>query len=804
MKIKRFFSLLLITLHLFLALSCTQAITWKDPMLILPNTPFSKARKGVIVQLFSRDLCGKKEDPKPCADNIMDPVRGATIEAGFDGFDWKTSAVTDKSGQAFISFENLPLAIIFSDQAKFMVRTEVYGKKLQKELRLSKTRLTELVVALEIPPRLITSLSFSDQNGNNLLDADESGEITFKIKNQGRGIANKVFVQMRSEKEYRYVDIDQAALKGMGVGDLKPGEEAVLKFEIRARELVESDNLSLLIDATEAKGYDADTVSLSLRTKALPRPNLVVAKIGIEEVQGNANGVIDRGEMIKVKAIVENRGEGKAEKVVARISTNDSDIRLFQTEHHLGDIAPGISVPIIFSFSITKRYSGSRELPITIDFLPNRKLFQQHDMLAGLILDGFTPPISSVVIGARELPSLSYTVNLEDANKNKADLLKGGEEYSLHVFIENTGTGTAKGVGVVLSGHKRLIEYLGGNQVVGDILPGGKKEVILSGKIPEKVPEQQVDLIVELNEQRGYVPAKAIVLPVATRQKATVFETDVDTLPEAVNIAERKDDLAIVVGIRQYDKITTPVKYARHDAEIMSKYLHRLLGVPESRIKKLYDRDATVGNINALLEDFLPGMVKPNSRVYFYFSGHGTPEVKSQKAYLVPADGNLDLPSTLYPVEKVFSRLNALQAKELVVMLDSCFAGEGPRSVIPGGAKPMGIDVEDPLRAPGRIISIAAAQVKQISSDLDEMQHGLFTYYMLKGLRGEADTDHDGTVKLSELFKYVQSNVKEKAAEISREQEPVLSPSLVELGERANLPFATLISRGVEPREKHQ
>lgn len=777
-------------------------------MLFLVNSPFTKSKKGVLVQLFDRDLCGKKEDPRPCAGSLMDPVSGVTIEAQFEGFNWKTTAVTDKTGQAFVSFESLPLSIAFSEQARFMISAEVSGKKLQKELRLSKDRLTELKVALEVPPRLVTSLSFSDQNGNNLLDAEESGEITFKIKNQGHGIASRVFVRMKPEKDYRDVSFEESALKGIDVGNLKPGQEAALRFKIRAGELVGSGSLSLLIETTEANGYDAAAVSLSLETRAIARPNLVVTRIGIDDSKGNADGIIDLGDLVDVKVIAENRGEGKAEKVLARISTDDPSIKLFETEHQLGDLELGSSAPISFSFSTTRRYSGGKRLPIVIDFLPKRKLFEQRNQPVGLALGEVTPGINSVVVGAKELPpALSYTVSLEDTNKNK--VLEGGEKVSLYVLIENTGSGPAKDVQVNLSGNKRLIELLGGDRTVGGIPPGGRKEVILTGEIPEKVPEQEMDLIVGLTEQRGYGPSLAKKFVVATRPKETTFETtvlssviDVDILPDAVNLPERKDDLAVVIGIGQYNTIGTQVKYARHDAEIMRQYLQRLAGVPETRIKALYDKDATWGAINASLDDYLPRRIKENSRVYLYFSGHGAPDVKTQKAYLVPADGDLDSPSTLYPVEQLFLKLNALRAKEIVVMLDSCFAGEGPRSVIPAGARPMGLVVEDPLRASGRVISMAAAASKQISSDLEGMQHGLFTYYLLKGLKGEADTDRNGTVSLLELFKYVQPNVQDKAALINRDQTPVLNPPLAELGERANLPLARLISNSLESKER--
>lgn len=86
---------------------------------------------------------------------------------------------------------------------------------------------------------------------------------------------------------------------------------------------------------------------------------------------------------------------------------------------------------------------------------------------------------------------------------------------------------------------------------------------------------------------------------------------------------------------------------------------------------------------------------------------------------------------------------------------------------------------------------LAASTGNQISSDYDRVQYGLFTYYLLKGMRGEADADGNGIVELIELYEYVKANVSEKASlELNRDQIPLLLPQLNVASKRFRIPVA--------------
>jgi uncharacterized caspase-like protein len=74
-----------------------------------------------------------------------------------------------------------------------------------------------------------------------------------------------------------------------------------------------------------------------------------------------------------------------------------------------------------------------------------------------------------------------------------------------------------------------------------------------------------------------------------------------------------------------------------------------------------------------------------------------------------------------------------------------------------------------------KLTVLAGATGSQITSDYDKGEHGLFTYFLLKGLRGDADADRDGVVSLGELYPFVRENVSSRASrELNRDQTPVL------------------------------
>ena len=56
---------------------------------------------------------------------------------------------------------------------------------------------------------------------------------------------------------------------------------------------------------------------------------------------------------------------------------------------------------------------------------------------------------------------------------------------------------------------------------------------------------------------------------------------------------------------------------------------------------------------------------------------------------------------------------------------------------------------------------LSASSANEMSAEGEQWNGGIFTYYILGGLRGRADTDKDQIVTIRELFDYVYSKVSE-------------------------------------------
>lgn len=265
--------------------------------------------------------------------------------------------------------------------------------------------------------------------------------------------------------------------------------------------------------------------------------------------------------------------------------------------------------------------------------------------------------------------------------------------------------------------------------------------------------------------------------------------SDVDEIPKLRKPKQERQVVALVFGISKYREDMIPkVQFARRDAEIMASYLQAVAGVTRSRTKLLVDEEATLSDLTAYIEEWLPRRVNADTTVFFYYAGHGTPNPATGKAFLVPYDGHPDFASKLYPLERLYESLEKLPAKEVVVLLDSCFSGASGRSVLPKGARPMGLVVETPLAVNKKVTVLSAATGTQISSDYDKEQHGLFTYFVLKGLGGDADRNRDGAVEVDELYEYVNKSVTTVASEeLNRDQTPLLQPPIDQLGNRGKI-----------------
>ena len=280
------------------------------------------------------------------------------------------------------------------------------------------------------------------------------------------------------------------------------------------------------------------------------------------------------------------------------------------------------------------------------------------------------------------------------------------------------------------------------------------------------------DVLVQAEDINGNVSEKTVTF---IREEFITDDVlaDVDLPPQTK--MSNPDALAVVIGVENYQYVPDAT-YAYNDAEVFREYLAETLGMKRQRIKLATNTKATQAEFTKLLGPngwLARNIVKGKSDVVVYFSGHGIASPDAMSSGILPFDVDPNY-SVGLPTEQLYKDLSAMGARSVTVFLDACFTGQTRSSeMLIANARPIVVRPKA-SSVPSNVTVISAASGTQISGAIEEKEHGLFTYYVLKGLGGEADGNKDAVLKTDELSAYVSSKVQEQAALSGREQTPEL------------------------------
>jgi len=313
------------------------------------------------------------------------------------------------------------------------------------------------------------------------------------------------------------------------------------------------------------------------------------------------------------------------------------------------------------------------------------------------------------------------------------------------------------------------------NEGVLTLLVNGRKAAMkadgtFAAKLKLRIGENRIAVSAE--DINGNVAEKSLTI---IREDFIPEETlaDVDIPPKTET--KNPDGIAIVIGVENYQYVSEAT-YAYNDAEVFREYLADTMGFSKAKVKIITNRQATLAEFNKLLSPngWLARNAKPGkSEIVIYFSGHGIPDRKTKQTGLLPFDVDPNY-SIGFRLSDLYASLGNLNAKSVSVFLDACFTGENrERRMLLADARGI-VVVPIDKSLPNNITVLSAASGGQFSGALKEKEHGLFTYYILKGLGGDADNNQDKKLTIGELGSYVQVKVKEQAAIEGREQIPEL------------------------------
>ena len=217
---------------------------------------------------------------------------------------------------------------------------------------------------------------------------------------------------------------------------------------------------------------------------------------------------------------------------------------------------------------------------------------------------------------------------------------------------------------------------------------------------------------------------------------------------------------ALLVGISKYKKPELSLQFAHSDAEVFGKFLQspRGGGVPPDQIMLLTDERATTAAVRNGFQDFLKRRAGKNDTVVILVAGHGT--VDGKNAFILTHDSDpQDLKSTALPMAELRSLFDEQLQKvgRVLLFVDVCKAGtigSIQNTSVSADVQHLG-DVE------GDLFGLLASRPKEVSAEGPQFGggHGVFSYFVMKGMEGAADANKDGIVDASELIDYVNAQV---------------------------------------------
>ena len=220
----------------------------------------------------------------------------------------------------------------------------------------------------ELPPNLFVELNFEDGNNNGILEANEIAVLNLLIKNEGKGTAQGLVVNVSPYNADPNLMIED----GKKIPFLYAGQSTQVAIPIKAGFGIGSVLHKLKISVSEHYGYDMDPAYLVLSSMEYQEPKLVFAGLEVIDAgQGtaalNEDGKVQAGEQVRVKLVIQNIGQNIAEDTRFYVTTANNNIYLANHKGSLGDLAIGEVKEFWVTISPNKRVDVDSQLPVYLN-----------------------------------------------------------------------------------------------------------------------------------------------------------------------------------------------------------------------------------------------------------------------------------------------------------------------------------------------------------------------------------------------------------------------------------------------------
>jgi hypothetical protein len=201
---------------------------------------------------------------------------------------------------------------------------------------------------------LISDIQFGEGAGgevNEMLDAEETATISFKISNSGKGDAYRMVLHLETLHTFTGIRYEQS----IALGNLAAGATKESSFTLKGNRDLVNGEANFKMQVTEANGFDSDFARLRFKTQAFKSPELSLVDAVFTNVEGE--GQITLAKMVHLQMLVQNRGQGTARDVVVQIRNPDKVFAADQTEYRFAELAPNAVERIDYEFFANKQYA---------------------------------------------------------------------------------------------------------------------------------------------------------------------------------------------------------------------------------------------------------------------------------------------------------------------------------------------------------------------------------------------------------------------------------------------------------------
>lgn len=387
---------------------------------------------------------------------------------------------------------------------------------------------------------------------------------------------------------------------------------------------------------------------------------------------------------------------------------------------------------------------------------------------------------NSQTAGGSPAPASSLVFKATVLDENGNALLEGGERIKVRVDLTNSGKTPITGIAVTLGGTPTFVAYFPVSASAVDALqPGESRSVEFAATLPQSLEGQRAEVAVSVNAASGSSAPAAQTVTAALRGGSGRFDS-VDQVPANTGL-QRPHTYVLSVGISTYrDPQIAARKYASLDAELISTYFQTVGGVPAANVRLLQDWKVLRSDIEDFILEWLPRRMTGDSVVIVYFSGQAAVSPNGE-TYLIPYDGKHNSTARLYPLKDLEAGLARLKTKQTLFIFDGGMLSIGPAGTVKRRRPQWGSS-----KSP--VLHLIGTTGFRNGLEPVKLRHGLFTYYVLRGLKGEADANVDGDVTLGELTAFVKRTVPAASKQdFNQEQRPFMVPPILPSSKSAGL-----------------